>query len=77
MFSLKLVYFTYKLMDNLKIYKICHDLIDYFTTLTSPKKSYLDPIFRTGGSITFLKYKISKLLLSWIQNLDLFSISYI
>ena len=37
-------------MDNLKIYQICHDLIDYFATLTSPKKSHLGPIFRTGGS---------------------------
>ena len=40
-------------MDNLKIYQICHDLIDYFATLTSPKKSYLGPIFRTGGSSYF------------------------
>ena len=51
-------------MDNLKIYQICHDLIDYFATLTSPKKSYLGPIFRTGGSITTLyspeTYKLSK-----------------
>ena len=38
-------------MDNLKIYQICHDLIGYFATLTSPKKSYLGPIFRTGDSI--------------------------
>ena len=30
-------------MDNLKIYQICHDLIDYFATLTSQKKSYLGP----------------------------------
>ena len=43
-------------MDNLKIYQICHDLIDYFATLTSPKKSYLGPIFRTGGSILFRNY---------------------
>ena len=35
-------------MDNLKIYQICHNLIDYFATLTSPKKSHLGPIFRTG-----------------------------
>ena len=42
-------------MDNLKIYQICHDLIDYFATLTSPKKSYLGPIFRTGGSM-FLRF---------------------
>ena len=41
-------------MDNLKIYKICHDLIDYFATLTSPKKSHLGLIFRTGGSIIYL-----------------------
>ena len=41
-------------MDNLKIYQICHDLIDYFATLTSPKKSYPGSIFRTGGSINFL-----------------------
>ena len=40
-------------MDNLKIYQICHDLIDYFTTLTS-KKSHLGPIFRTGVSINLL-----------------------
>ena len=38
-------------MNNLKIYQICHDLIDYLVTLTSPKKSYLGHIFRTGGSI--------------------------
>ena len=44
-FSLKLVYFTYKLMDNIKIYQICHDLIDYFAVLTSQKKSHLGPIF--------------------------------
>ena len=44
-------------MNSLKIYQICHDLIDYFATLTSPKKSYLDPIFRTGGSILFDAYK--------------------
>ena len=46
-------------MDNLKIYQICHDLIDYFATLTSPKKSYLGPIFRTGGSIFQKKSTIS------------------
>ena len=40
-------------MDNLKIYQTCHDLIDYFVTLTSPKKSYLGPIFRTEGSIIY------------------------
>ena len=38
-------------MDNLKRYQICHDLIAYFATLTSPKKSQLGLIFRTGGSI--------------------------
>ena len=38
-------------MDNLKIYQICHDLIGYFVTLTSPKKSHLGPIFRTRGSM--------------------------
>ena len=37
-------------MDNLKIYQICHHLITYFATLISPKKSQLDPIFRTGDS---------------------------
>ena len=41
-------------MDNKKIYQICHDLIYYFATLTSPKKSYLGPIFRTGGSNIYL-----------------------
>ena len=51
MFSLRLVYFTYKLMYNLKRYQICHDLIAYFATLTSPKKSQLGFIFRTEGSI--------------------------
>ena len=38
-------------MDNLKIYQICHHLITYFAILISQKKSQLDPIFRTGGSI--------------------------
>ena len=38
-------------MYNLKIYQICHDLIAYFATLTSPKKSQLGLIFRTEGSI--------------------------
>ena len=38
-------------MNNLKIYQIYHDLIDYFATLTSPKKSHLGPIFMNGGSI--------------------------
>ena len=37
-------------MYNLKIYQICHDLIAYFATITSPKKSQLGLIFRTGGS---------------------------
>ena len=37
------------------MYKICHDLIDYFATLTSPKKSHLGPIFRTGGSSLLVK----------------------
>ena len=41
-------------MDNLKIYQICYDLIDYFATLTSPKKSHLGPIFRTRGSILLI-----------------------
>ena len=53
-FSLKLVYFTYKQIDSLKIYQICHDLIDYFATLTSPENSHLGPIFRTGGSNYYL-----------------------
>ena len=38
-------------MDNIKIYQMCHDLIVYFATLTSSKKSQLGLIFRTGGSI--------------------------
>ena len=37
-------------MTNQKIYQICHNLITYFVTLTSPKKSHLGLIFRTGGS---------------------------
>ena len=41
-------------MFSLKIYQICHHLITYFATLTSPKKSQLGPIFRTGASIIFL-----------------------
>ena len=45
-------------MNNLKIYQICHDLIDYFVTLISPKKSSLGPIFRTRGSICFLSILI-------------------
>ena len=40
-------------MDNLKIYQICHNLITYFATLISPKKSHLSLIFRTGGSNLF------------------------
>ena len=42
-------------MYNLKIYQICHDLIAYFATLTSPKKSQLGLIFRTGCSIVQLE----------------------
>ena len=49
-------------MTNLKIYKICHNLITYFVTLTSSKKSQLGPIFRTGGSINYEKEKIENLL---------------
>ena len=60
-------------MDNLKIYQICHHLIDYFATLTSPKKSYLGPIFRTGVSIQkepqFALINESKLL--WVYDLSL------
>ena len=41
-------------MYNLKWYQICHDLIAYFATLISPKKSQLGLIFRTGGSIYVL-----------------------
>ena len=41
-------------MYNLKIYQICHDLIAYFATVTSPKKSQLSLIFRTGGSLLLL-----------------------
>ena len=41
-------------MVNLKIYQICYNLITYFVTLTSPKKSQLNLIFNTGGS-NFLK----------------------
>ena len=52
-FTIKLVYFTYKLMDNLKRYQICHHLITYFATLIFPKKNYLDLKFRNGGSSKF------------------------
>ena len=41
-------------MYNLKIYQICNDLIAYFATLTSPEKSQLGLIFRTGGSNIYL-----------------------
>ena len=44
-------------MTDLKIYQICHNLITYFVTLTSPKKSHLGLIFRTGGSM-LLNYDI-------------------
>ena len=40
-------------MTNIKIYQICHNLIAYFATFTSPKKSQLGLIFMTGGSIIF------------------------
>ena len=53
-------------MNNLKIYQICHDLIDYFATLTSPKKSYLGPIFRTEGSIILPDLK-KKIISAWAQ----------
>ena len=43
-FSLILVYFTYKLMDNLKRYQICHDLMTYFATVISKKKSIMSYI---------------------------------
>ena len=45
-------------MVNLKIYQICHHLITYFATLISLKKSQLDPIFRTGGSIIYFRVNI-------------------
>ena len=53
-------------MDNLKIYQICHDLIDYFATLSSPKKSYLGPIFRTRGSI-IIKYTKLQILIGTLH----------
>ena len=40
-------------MDNVKIYQICYHLITYFAILISLKRSQLDPIFRTGGSIKY------------------------
>ena len=49
---------------NLKIYQICHDLIAYFTSLTSPKKSQLGLIFRTGGSDMELLNNPNKTILS-------------
>ena len=57
-FPLKLVYLTYKLMTNLKIFQICHNLITYFVTLTSQKKSQLNLIFRTGGSVSSKAWSI-------------------
>ena len=41
-------------MDDLKIYQICHDLINYFATLTSPKKSHLGLILKNGGSNNYV-----------------------
>ena len=48
-------------MDNLKIYQICHNLITYFATLISPKKSHLGLIFRTGGSIKDIMEKTNQI----------------
>ena len=39
-------------MYNLKVYEICHDLIAYFATLTSPKKSQLGLILGPGVVIS-------------------------
>ena len=36
-------------MINIKIYQIRHNVITYFVTLTSPKKSQRRLIIRTGG----------------------------
>ena len=45
-------------MYNLKIYQTCHDLIAYFATLTSPEKSQLSLIFRTGGNNTEISNEV-------------------
>ena len=55
-------------MYNLKVYQICHDLIAYFATLTSPKKSQLGLIFRTGGSIMYFELRLTSLLFVLIEN---------
>ena len=55
-FSHRIVYFIYKLMDDIKIYQIYHNLITYFTTLTFPKKCQLGFIFRIKCSIRYKWY---------------------
>ena len=54
-------------MDNIRIYQICHNLIVYFETLISPKKSQLNPIFKTGGvvlrkNVCFLEWILRNLI---------------
>ena len=48
-------------MDNLNRYQICHDLITYFATLISPKKSQLGLIFRIEGSMLRMLVKLVKI----------------
>ena len=56
-------------MTNLKIYQICHNLITCFVTLTSPRKSQLDLIFKTEGSIIFCIQNYIKLFSLIYRNL--------
>ena len=51
-------------MDNLKRYQICYDLITYFATLISPKKSQLGLILRTEGNIYYLKQD-TRIFMKW------------
>ena len=71
-FSLTLVYFTYKLIDNLKRYQICHDLITYFATLISPKQSQLGLIFRTGCSSNIILFPSLLIITTSIANQPFF-----
>ena len=41
-------------MTNLKIYQICHNLITYFVTLTSPKKVKCDLYLGPEGVMDFV-----------------------
>ena len=60
-------------MYNPKIYQICHDLIVYFATLTSPKK-VLGLILRTGDSNAYLFLSIKSIIIN-ISNIEKIAIT--